>query len=90
MFVEVMAVMLYGVIVVVTVIVPHGVMVAVAVIILHLVLQLLSLCHTWCCGCYCCATYSVIDAVIGLHGVVIVVTMPHMVLRLLLSAHVVL
>ena len=90
MFVEVIAIMLYGVMVVVAVIVPHGVMVAVAVITPRLVLQLLLLCHTWCCGCYCHATHGVIDTVIRLYGVVIVVSMPCMVSQSLLSAYMVL
>jgi hypothetical protein len=90
MFVEVMAIMLYGVMVMVAVIVPHGVMVAVAVITPRLVLQLLLLCHILCCSCCCHAAHGVVDTVIRLYGVVIVVSMPRMVSRSLLSAYIVL
>jgi len=46
--------------------------------------------HVWCCGCCRRATRGVAGAVIGLHYVMVVVTMPHAVSRSLLSRRVVL
>ena len=41
-----------------------------------MVSQALSSCRLRCCGCFHCAKHSVVGTVVGLHGVVVAVTMP--------------